>query len=45
MNIYLSGMIGSGKTTLGKAIADRLGWPFRDLDRTMESEAGKPFHE
>ncbi|MBW2147235.1 MAG: shikimate kinase, partial [Deltaproteobacteria bacterium] len=38
-------MIGSGKTTLGKAIADRLGWPFRDLDRTMESEAGKPFHE
>lgn len=37
-------MIGSGKTTLGKAIARRLGWSFHDLDQTMESDAGKPFH-
>lgn len=44
MNIYLAGMIGSGKTTLGKAIAHRLGWSFHDLDQTMECDAGKSFH-
>lgn len=45
MNIYFSGMIGSGKTAVGKNVAQRLRWPFHDLDQTMEVEAGKPFHE
>lgn len=44
MNIYLSGMIGAGKTTVGKALAERLGWAFDDLDTAMERMAGKTFH-
>ena len=45
MNIYLCGMIGSGKTAVGKMIAKRLHWPFFDLDQIMEEEAGKGIHE
>jgi len=43
MNIYLSGMIGAGKTTLGKELARRLGWTFDDLDDAMARMAGKDF--
>lgn len=43
MNLYLSGMIGSGKTTLGHRLALRLGWDFDDLDHAMERLAGKDF--
>jgi len=45
MNIYLSGMIGSGKTAIGTPLAQRLGWPFFDLDREMDRELGRSFHE
>ncbi len=45
MNIYLCGMIGSGKTAVGLAISRRLRWPFFDLDRVMEEEAGKRIHD
>lgn len=45
MNIYFSGMIGAGKTTLGKGLAARLGWGFDDLDSAMEAMAGKPFRQ
>jgi len=45
VNIYLCGMIGSGKTAVGKVIAKRLRWAFFDLDRVMESEAGKRIHD
>ena len=45
MNIYLCGMIGSGKTAIGLAISRRLQWPFIDLDRVMEEEAGKRIHD
>ena len=45
MNIYLCGMIGSGKTAIGLAISRRLKWSFFDLDQVMESEAGKRIHE
>ncbi|HYB19742.1 MAG TPA: shikimate kinase [Thermodesulfobacteriota bacterium] len=45
MNIYFCGMIGSGKTPIGIPLARRLGWPFFDLDREMDNELGKSFHE
>ena len=45
MNLYLCGMIGSGKTIIGERLAARLGRPFLDLDREMDRELGRSFHE
>jgi shikimate kinase len=45
VNVYLSGMIGSGKTTIGTRLALRLGRPFHDLDRELERMIGRSFHE
>lgn len=39
-NIYFSGIIGVGKTTIGKAIAERLNRPFDDLDKAIERDCG-----
>ena len=35
--IVLTGFMGSGKTTAGTLLADRLGWRFLDLDREIEA--------
>ncbi len=32
MIVVLMGVSGSGKTTIGKELADQLGWPFADAD-------------
>jgi shikimate kinase len=45
VNVYLSGMIGSGKSTLGARLAARLGRPFHDLDRELERMIGRSFHD
>lgn len=45
MNVYFSGLIGSGKTTVGKALAQLLNWRFDDLDLAMERTAGKNFRQ
>ena len=45
MNLYLSGMIGSGKTTLGKELSKRLGREMLDLDQEMDSRLGYSFHK
>jgi shikimate kinase len=45
MNIYFSGLIGVGKTTVGMALAELLGWEFDDLDVAMERAAGKNFRQ
>src|ERR1700677_1245613 len=34
--IYLVGFMGSGKTTVGRALAEELGWWFVDLDEQIE---------
>jgi shikimate kinase len=34
--LYLVGFMGSGKTTVGTLLADRLGWRFADLDADIE---------
>lgn len=39
-NLVLIGMMGSGKTTIGRHIARRLGRPFADTDRIIRIEAG-----
>jgi shikimate kinase len=39
--LYLVGFMCSGKTTVGRAVADELGWPFLDLDQEIEKEQGQ----
>jgi len=41
MLITLCGFMGSGKTTVGKVLADALGCPFLDLDGLIVEKAGK----
>ena len=36
--IYLAGFMGSGKTTVGRALADRVGWDFVDIDAEIEDQ-------
>lgn len=44
-NIVLIGMPSCGKTTVGRALAARLGRPFADLDEAVEAEEGMPIPE
>ena len=37
--------MGSGKTSTGKVLAERLGWPFADLDELIAEVAGKTVSE
>jgi shikimate kinase len=39
-HLYLIGNMGSGKTTVGKLVAERLGLPFYDLDQWIEQATG-----
>ena len=45
MLITLTGFMGSGKTTVGKVLADFLGCPFYDLDDLIVKKAGKTIPE
>lgn len=38
--IVLTGFMGSGKSTVGRLIAQKLGWGFVDVDDVIEEEAG-----
>lgn len=40
MNIVLCGMMGAGKTVVGKILADTLGWAWADTDETIASQYG-----
>lgn len=41
MKIVLLGYMGSGKSTVGKALAEKLNFPFKDLDSEIEILEGK----
>lgn len=45
MLIFLLGMMGSGKTTLGKELAEKLNYSFVDLDAFIEEKEGKTIAE
>ncbi|MBM5806978.1 MAG: shikimate kinase [Cyanobacteria bacterium M_surface_10_m2_179] len=40
LNLYLVGMMGSGKSTAGRHLAERLGYRFLDADTSLEQVAG-----
>lgn len=43
--IYLVGFMGCGKSTVGSALADQLGWSFFDLDQEIEKAADQSVTE
>jgi 3-dehydroquinate synthase len=45
VNLVLVGFMGTGKTTVGALVAERLGWAFVDTDLLVEAEAGMPVRE
>ena len=44
-SIALIGFMGTGKTVVGKALAEKLGREFVELDTLIEQKAGKPISE
>lgn len=44
-HVILVGMMGSGKTTVGRVLADRLGRPFIDSDEQVEASTGYTVEE
>lgn len=45
VNLYLIGMMGSGKTTIGKLLAKKLGYYFFDTDDLIVKASGKSISE
>ncbi|MDQ1397085.1 MAG: shikimate kinase [Acidimicrobiaceae bacterium] len=43
--VLLIGMMGVGKSTVGHAVAQRLGWPYLDSDEWVERHTGKTVPE
>lgn len=45
MNIILTGLRGSGKTSIGRVLAEKLKRPFIDLDEEIEKKSGKKIED
>jgi shikimate kinase len=43
--IYLVGFMAAGKTTIGRRLADELGWSFVDIDEDIENDQGTTIAE
>ena len=39
-HVVLVGLMGSGKTSVGRRLAAQLGWPYRDSDKDIEAATG-----
>ena len=44
-NVYLVGLMGAGKTTVGRLLAERTGRPFLDSDQAIERDTGRTVAE
>src|SRR3954447_1061040 len=44
-SVALVGLMGAGKTSVGRRLALRLGLPFRDADHEIEAAAGMPIND
>ncbi|NEP45963.1 MAG: AAA family ATPase, partial [Okeania sp. SIO2H7] len=45
VNLYLVGMMGAGKTTVGELLSQNLGYRFLDTDNLISQVAGKSINE
>jgi shikimate kinase len=45
LNVYLVGMMGAGKSAVGRPLAEALGYRFVDADSALEQAAGRPIPE
>jgi shikimate kinase len=45
LNLYLVGMMGSGKSSAGRFLAEQLGYRFLDADTSLEAVAGRSIPE
>lgn len=45
INLYLVGMMGAGKTTIGSLLAAELGYRFLDTDNVIQQVAGKSINQ
>jgi shikimate kinase len=45
LNVFLIGMMGAGKTTVGNALARQLGYSFVDTDSVIQQVAGKTINQ
>ena len=45
MNIFIIGFSASGKTTIGKIVATKLGWEFLDTDQEIAKTTGKSVND
>ena len=43
--VLLIGMMGSGKTSVGRALSERTGWPYHDNDDVLADQMGMPTDE
>ena len=44
-SIVLTGLMGSGKSAIGKALSEKMGVPISDTDKIIEKEVGKTVYE
>ena len=43
--VFLVGFMGAGKSSVGRALSRRLGWPFEDLDERIQAREGRPIEQ